>query len=401
VAVGTTTAADDGAIWNGTFVLLCGAQALGFANNGLLTPTVPLYLSSIGSSELAIGLVLAAFSLTSVLARPFLGSLADTWSVRGVLRLGCLLLGGASVGLGLPGAGAVALANGVRGLGWSSLNTGGYTMLAHVAPDQRRAEAASYLSLAQNAPMALTPPLALWLLNNAVIGGFGTVFLVAGGCACVGAVLALAIRPRRTERQPPVVSHEAPTGLARLIDAGVWLPSMLLFSLSLVQPVTSAFVPLYARSLGIDLGSVSWYYVANGLAVVIGQALLGRVGDRLGRARSLGLGLLVSALALVLLVLATTLWLLLLGGIVFAVGSALVLPSSMALAIDRANPLRRGTAMATYSLWFQVGNGLGAAAAGLAADLFGLHAMYLLALAPPLVGLAIVTRNWRPLTASS
>jgi predicted MFS family arabinose efflux permease len=73
----------------------------------------------------------------------------------------------------------------------------------------------------------------------------------------------------------------------------------------------------------------------------------------------------------------------------------------MALAIDRANPARRGTAMATYSMWFQVGNGLGAATAGLAADLFGLRAMYLLALVPPVAGLALVARTWRPLTTSA
>jgi MFS family permease len=390
------------AIWSSTFVLLCGAQALGFAQNGLLTPTLPLYLSSTGSSELTIGLVLAAFSLTSFLARPFLGNLADAWSVAGVLRLGCLLLGCASLGLSLPGTAAVAMANGVRGLGWSGMNTGGYTMLAHVAPDLRRAEAASYLSLAQNAPQALAPPLALWLLNSAAIGGFGSVFVVAGACALVAAALALAMRPHRAERPSPrQVEAPAPTPLGGLIDASVLLPSMLLFSFSLVQPVTSAFVPLYARSLDIDVASVSWYYIANGLAVVVGQGVLGRIGDRVGRAHSLGLGLVISALALVLLALATSLWLLVLGGIVFALGSALVLPSSMALAIDRANPARRGTAMATYSMWFQIGNGLGAAAAGLAADLFGLRAMYLLALAPPLLGLAIVARNWRPLATSA
>ena len=63
------------------------------------------------------------------------------------------------------------------------------------------------------------------------------------------------------------------------IETSVLLPSMFLFSLSLIQPVTSAFVPLYARSLGIEVGSVTWYYLANGLAVIIGQAALGRIGD--------------------------------------------------------------------------------------------------------------------------
>src|SRR5919206_4598188 len=165
-----TRAEQQAPMWTSTFVLLCGAQALGFAHNGLLTPALPLYLSGLGSSEFTIGLVLAAFSLTSFLARPFLGRLADAWSVPGVLRAGALLLGCACLGLGVPNAWAVALANGVRGLGWSGLNTGGYTMLAHVAPDRRRAESSSYLSLAQNAPFALAPPLALWLLNNDAIG---------------------------------------------------------------------------------------------------------------------------------------------------------------------------------------------------------------------------------------
>src|SRR5207302_1719434 len=147
----------------------------------LLTPVIPLYLSSIGSSELVIGLALAAFSLTSFLARPFLGGIADAWSVRGVLRLGCVLLAVACAGLGSTSAWAVALANAVRGLGWSGLNTGGNTLLAHLAPSRRRAESASYLSLFQNAPYSLAPPLALWLLNgDAAVGGFGTVFLLAG-----------------------------------------------------------------------------------------------------------------------------------------------------------------------------------------------------------------------------
>src|SRR5438105_736840 len=83
------------------------------------------------------------------------GGIADAWSVRGVLRLGCVLLAVACAGLGSTSAWAVALANAVRGLGWSGLNTGGNTLLAHLAPSRRRAESASYLSLFQNAPYSL------------------------------------------------------------------------------------------------------------------------------------------------------------------------------------------------------------------------------------------------------
>src|ERR671933_2096685 len=80
-------------MWTPTFLLTYVAMVLGSAHYGLLTPGLPLYVASLGYSEVAVGLVLAAFSLTSFTVRPLLGYLADAWSVRGVLGVSGLLLG--------------------------------------------------------------------------------------------------------------------------------------------------------------------------------------------------------------------------------------------------------------------------------------------------------------------
>ena len=64
---------------------------------------------------------------------------------------------------------------------------------------------------------------------------------------------------------------------------------------------------------------------------------------------------------------------------------------AMALAMDRADPERRGAAMATYSLGYQVGVGLGAAAWGAVIALWGFPAPFLLAmLAMAGIGLLVV-----------
>jgi MFS family permease len=138
-----TTARTD-SIWSQTFALLCLIQLLGYAHGALLTPTIPLYVTHLGGSPLMVGLVLASFAGASVLLRPLIGHLADTWNEAGVLAAGCFLLGASLVLFLVPFAAVTLAANALRGIGWAALNTGGYTLFALIAPAMRRAEASGY-----------------------------------------------------------------------------------------------------------------------------------------------------------------------------------------------------------------------------------------------------------------
>src|SRR6266568_3523742 len=131
-------------IWTRAYVLLCVAVFLAYAQMALLVPTIPLYVVHLGHSAFLAGVVLMSFSLPSFSLRPLVGYLADSWSAAGVLALGALLIAaGCSIYM-IPSFGAVFVASATRGLGWAGLNTGGYTMLAHLAPPARRGEAAGY-----------------------------------------------------------------------------------------------------------------------------------------------------------------------------------------------------------------------------------------------------------------
>jgi predicted MFS family arabinose efflux permease len=66
----------------------------------------------------------------------------------------------------------------------------------------------------------------------------------------------------------------------------------------------------------------------------------------------------------------------------------------MALAIDRAAPSRMGKAMATYSMFFRVGEGLGAPLAGALIMLFGYAGMYVGAMVYAAVGVLLAVLNW-------
>src|SRR5215470_12998687 len=105
-------------IWSRAFALTCLAEFLGYAQHAVLQPTFPLYITHLGGSPFIVGMVIASFGVMSVVSRPILGYWADRWSLMGVMILG-LLTQAASLSLCLiPFAGAIMLANGVRGIGW-------------------------------------------------------------------------------------------------------------------------------------------------------------------------------------------------------------------------------------------------------------------------------------------
>src|SRR5919109_4430835 len=121
-------------LWTRTFVLLCTAQFLGYAQHSVLTPILPLYVTQLGGSPFVVGIVLACFAASSVVVRPLVGHWADRWNETGVMVAG-LLFQGASIFLCfIPMVGAAMLANGLRGIGWGGLNTGGFPPLARRPP---------------------------------------------------------------------------------------------------------------------------------------------------------------------------------------------------------------------------------------------------------------------------
>jgi MFS family permease len=383
-----------GSIWTLGFAFLCLAQLLGYASHSLLTPAFPLWVTQLGGSPFVVGLVLASFAVTSVFFRPMIGYWADAWSEAGVLISG-LLLHGASILLCLiPAIEATALANALRGVAWAALNTGGYALLALTAPAERRGEASGYYSGAQGGASTLFPAIALWMID-APLGGFRVVFAAATILSLIGALSGtpVARRAPRTIRRPP--ANESSSWVREaftVFERDVLLPSAFLFCLHLSIPAVTSFVVLYAQAIGI--GNVAWYFVVNGATGILARPLLGRVSDRIGRGRSLAAGFALQTIAMCLLVAYPGLRGLLVSGVCYMLGHAIGSSTTLALAVERANPERRGRAMATFSVAYPLSAGVGALLAGSTVDLAGYSWMFLLMAGVAVLGLVLTFLSW-------
>ena len=81
------------------------------------------------------------------------------------------------------------------------------------------------------------------------------------------------------------------------------------------------------------------------------------------------------------------------GGMLLGVGTAMVYPTLLAAIGDVAEPSWRATAVGVYRLWRDLGYAVGAALAGMAADVVGISgAMWLVALVTAVSGVATAVR---------
>jgi MFS family permease len=381
-------------IWTRPFAFLCLAEFLGYAQHFILQPTFPLYITQLGGSPVHVGLVIASFGVTSVLSRPIIGYWADRWSVTGVMILG-FFLQTLSISLCfMPFVGALMFANGLRGIGWSGMNTGGYTLLATSAPSTRRGEASGYYGGVQSSATILFPAIALWILN-APSGGFGATFLFAMTLVLLGAGAVIALS-REVPRAPRTLDANSPEPWWREIlsvfDRNILLAATLLMSLQVSLPCFTSFVVLYARDLSID--HFGWYFVVTGITSMLARPLLGRLSDKIGAGRSLIFAFTLESAALLLMPFVSNLAGVMLGGALYFVGSAIGGTRILALAMERAPAERRGRAMASFSVAFPLSNGTGALLSGLAVDLAGYHWMYITAAVPCAVGIILTAKNW-------
>ena len=385
-------------LWTSTFTLLCIVQSLGYAQQAMLNPTIPLYITQLGGSPFVVGLAISSFAATSVIARPFIGYWSDRWSECGVLAFGLLMLAASMLLCFFPYVSMVLLANALRGIGWAGVNAGGYALLARIAPASRRGEASGYYSGAQSTPTVLFPAVALWLLH-APFGGYNLVFtiMIALGLAGAGVCYFMS-------RQVPTVEHQAESQPASLpwwrqifsvAEQGVLLPAALMFCNQLSFPATTSFIVLYAREIGID--AIGSYFVVSGITSVLARPLLGRVSDRIGIGYSLVATFTLQSLALMLLVVASNLATILCAGVLYMLGMAIGGSATLIIAMKRATPERRGRFMASFSIAYPLGYGVGAFITGSAVDMIGYAWTYVLLAVLGSSGLALTILNWRKL----
>src|SRR5262245_29853107 len=226
---------------------------------GVLVPLVPRYIEDeLRSGELGLGLAIAAFAIVAIAVRPLIGVLVVRFGRRIVMIGGATLAASAGAAYGFADSLPVLVVlRGLTGAGEAALFVAAMTLIADLSPPDRRAEGASYFSVAVYAGLGIGPILGEVILHSS---GFRTAFGLAGLFAGAAAVVATTV-PRRVALPPsdPDVHDaaidsggEQPAGVRRWLHPAAVAPGIVLAIGMAAYAVFTAFLPDYSRSLGMS-----------------------------------------------------------------------------------------------------------------------------------------------------
>jgi MFS family permease len=365
-----------------TFLTVAAAELCYFTADGVLLPALPRYVEGpLGGSNIAVGLVIGAFSLSAFFLRPWAGEQADRRGRRILMVIGASLfalsVAGYLITTSIPALLGMRL---LTGVGEAFFFVGALAANVDLAPPERRGEAISFASLALYLGIGAGP-----FIGEAVIEhwGFRAAWLAAIGLAAIAVAFSLrlpAMRPS-AEEMPEPRAH-------RLIHRAGLLPGLVLLATIWGMAGFLAFVPLYALDLGMS-GAGLVLGLFSGIVVAI-RSIGARIPDLLGAARATRIALTLSSIGLAVIGLWHEPVGLIVGAVVMAVGVALFTPALFSLAVDGVPANERGAVMGTTSAFLDLGFGLGPATLGFLAAGVGRGGTFLAGSAVAAAGLVLV-----------
>ncbi len=178
--------------------------------------------------------------------------------------------------------------------------------------------------------------------------------------------------------------------IERKLTISLLLLGAALFVVSLGFGMFTPILPQYAAKLGIDATSLGFAYSLYNVALIIFLIPGGIIADRLGRVKTIVIGMVVFSLSSLMLVFVKDLLQFAIARMIEGVGSAVVTPAVFALTADLAPTERRGTGMGFTSTMETVGGLASPTVGGLMAQTAGLTIPFYAAFVMALLSAALV-----------
>lgn len=324
----------------------------------MIIPELPDYLTNMGGRQY-VGLIIALFTLTAGVSRPFSGKLTDTIGRVPVMAFGSLVcfVCGFLYPFILTVWGFLMLRL-IHGFSTGTKPTATAAYVADVVPVDRRGEAMGALGLFTATGMSLGPAIGSWLADAFSIN----VLFCTSSAFALFSILILMRMPETLENKQPFRLSLLKLKRSEIFDKQAIRPFWILLLLSFSSGAILTLAPALSTSVGItNKGLFFTVYTIASLAV---RLVFSRTSDKRGRVPVLIVSALVLVLSMIMLVLTDSAVWLYVSGIFFGLSWGMNSPTIQAWTADLSDEATRGRAMATMYIALEAGIGLGAVASG-------------------------------------
>ena len=361
--------------------------ALGLANFLILSSfstffLYPLCVLQYGGNDVDIGVVMGAFTLASVVCRPWISEMIDrlgrkrSYTIGSltmtVMPLAYLCFRGNLDDFYIPLLGVRI----VHGMGFAICLTAAFTYVADLIPEGRLNEGLGIFGISGLVGSAVGPSLAELIIDRF---GFDALFLVAALMAALALLVHLPLA--ETLRHDP--ARNSVTFLSVFKSRKISLVALMAVLFGFGLAASNGFVAPFANER--QLGFVSWYYLAYSTSAVLTRLFGARLADRFGEERIIPYAMLLTGLGLACLVFLGGNGVLMMAGAMGGCGHGFLYPGLSALALRNEPGAIRGKITGAFTGSIDAGVFVGSIMLGFIGQWAGFQILFLTAGAALLV----------------
>ena len=341
--------------------------------------TLPIYLvSELHAGKRDVGIVLASYTIASVLIRPFGGFALDKFGRRTIYLLALLLY--ALFFCGYLVATTIAMLivlRFIQGLTWGVTTIAGSTVAVDTIPDNKRGEGIGYFALSTTLGMSFGPVVGLFICHH-----FGYTAMFISGIATSVISLVCASFVKIPPMMPRLKVHFS---WKNLFEKKAIIPSVNLLIIMTTYGGLLSFIALYGREIGIQ--NTSLFFLVFSLGIATSRLAAGKSFDRNGPVKILTICLSLMIIGFPLLVIFDNAVGFYISAMVIGFGIGVVFPVFQTMVNNLADVSRRGAANSTLFTALDLGMGSGMVIMGYVAQYYSISATFIISAVISLIGL--------------
>lgn len=345
-------------IYNLKFGLLCMSSFLFSASFNMLIPELPSYLSRLGGAEYK-GYIIALFTLTAGISRPFSGKLTDKIGRVPVMAIGSVVC--VVCGLLYP------LLTTVAGFLWLRLFHGFSTgfkptataaYVADIVPPNRWGEAMGIHGICFSTGLAIGPAIGSELTERFSINAL---FYCSSLFALLSIIILMNMKETLVTKERFKLSF-LKMSRREIIEVRVLSGAVITFLSYLSYGVILTVISDWSTHLGVN--NKGLFYMVFTIFSLFIRFVSGKMSDRIGRISIIKFSLILLVIALALIGKSNSPFFLMCAAALYGVATGMLSPALTAWIIDMSHTEHRGKAVATMYIALEAGIGLGAFMAG-------------------------------------
>lgn len=370
---------NNAALWTRNFILVSAINFQLVLTFYLLVVVIVGYaVAELGATTAQAGLISGLFIVGTLVGRLLVGKFLERFGRKTTLIVGLtgfLLFSGLYF---IPfGVGMLLFVRFMHGFMMGMASTVLGTIIAQILPASRRGEGIGYYSMSSTLGTAIGPFLAIWMMLNV---GYQSIFVVSTVIAVCCLVVAWLIQvpdlPKINKAIETVVAMKKPNWFSQFVEPNAVPISLIMLFASICYSGVLSFINFYAKEINL-VETASFFFLMYAIAILISRPFTGPLMDRKGENIIIYPAFIIMGIALILLSITHSSWMLLLCAGLLGLGYGNIQSVCQTIAVKSAPLERMGFATSTFFIFLDAGLGFGPYFIGMLLDYIGYAQLYL------------------------